>query len=175
MILHIKIRKYLKEFLTNFCDEHGDPVYGQEPVHFSRKNTVGRIINSWRRMPPPNAIQFPYDLGDKSDYTWLQVEVDGDPSVKKDELRVYISPQVQSQAASAIYDDFCAKCFKFVQDHLNTQRQLYPDREPVAMMAYLDFLAEHNIQSLEWHSIRRAYDREKISQAEKAKKKAEKR
>jgi len=174
MILHIKLRKYLKEFIINVCDEYGDPIYGREPVHFSRKNTIGRIINGWRRMPPPNALEFPHALPKDSEYTWLKVEIDTDPSVKKDELRTYISPQVQSQAASALYDQFCSICFAYVEDHLNTQRQLQPDRKPVDMMAYLDFLAEHNILSLDWQSVRRAYNREKNSQMEKAKKKAEK-
>lgn len=171
MVLHIKIRKYLKEFITNYCNEYGQPVYGHEPVYFSRKNIIGQYINTWRRVPGPNALVFPYPLGDESDYTWLKVEIDTDPSMKKDELRTYLSPQVQSRVAGLMYDDFCAKCFRYVETHLNTQLATYPTRRPVEMMAYLDFLEEHNIQSLDWQSVRRAFNREKNTQMEKAKKK----
>lgn len=168
MVLHIKIRKYLKEFIINVCDEHGDRIYGKEPVHFSRKSVVARILNGWRRMPPPNAQEFPHPLPKDSEYTWLAVDIDTDPAVKKDELRTYITPQWQSSAASALYDQFCSFCFAYVEDHLNTQREMQPRREPVAMRAYLDFLSEHNIESLDWQSVRRAYNREKKSQIDRA-------
>jgi hypothetical protein len=170
IIVTIKLKKYLKAFITHLRDDEGRLIYGAEPVWFSRKDSIGRLINDWRRKPREGAAAIPEPLPPDSEYDYLTIEMDANERVKDDCLRTYLSADAQSMVGSAIYDRFCAEAFAYVHDHLNRQRHSYPRRQPVKVKAYNDFIIELEL-SIDDGTIRRAFEREQSKQAKRVMKK----
>ncbi|MCD8176741.1 MAG: hypothetical protein LUE98_04675 [Tannerellaceae bacterium] len=168
MIVYVKVKKYLKEFICNLRDDDGELVFGNEPVRFSKKSMEGQLINTWRREPREGVSPVPEPLPDDHACTYLQVEVEPVNGRPRDEKKIYLSQDAQCMIGKAIYERFCAYAFSYIQNHLNTQLYLAPKRKPVNSLAYLGMMDELGLTMIDTDTIRRAYDREK----EKIKKQA---
>lgn len=172
MIVHVKVRKYLRNFLVNVTDSEHNPLYGSEPIQFTSKMRVMQMVRYYLRKPPPDAKQFPYPLPENSEFTFLQIAVEEEPHLKKmDQNKTYLSEQAQAHIATEIYEMFCAYAFPYLEDHLNGQRKINPNAKPQMKFACLEFQDEMRLHEIDWTTIRRAYDREKQKQKQTAKKK----
>ena len=51
MIVYLKMKPYLKEFLLGMETSDGEKLYGKEPIHIPPKDRLGLMIDMARRKP----------------------------------------------------------------------------------------------------------------------------
>lgn len=156
---YIKMKPYLKEFILGMEDRDGKKLYGPEPIEFPKKDMLGILIDRYRRKPGPGCKRTtPVSKEDKVNY--LKVTLSPDPSVLRDNKRIYLSAEAQVRIAQHIYNLFCATAFEYVNEHLSYQKRCFPAEVPRKNIAYRDFCLEYGLTRVEEDSIRKAFDRQ---------------
>lgn len=159
IILYIKMKPYLREFILGMEGRDGEKLYGPEPVQLPRKDKLYMLVDRLRRKPGPDCT--PAKPGGRKDRgNYLEVAIESDPMIKHDELRCFLSADSQVTIAKHIYNMFCATAYEYVNEHLSYQKRVFPRERALRNVAYRDFCNDFNITSAEEDSIRRAFDRQ---------------
>ena len=158
-IVYIKMKPYLKEFILGLEGRDGKKLYGAEPVQFPKKDMLNLLVDRLRRKPGPGCKQAkPSSEKDRENY--LKITFETDPMDRRDEIRIYLSPESQVRIAKYIYNMFCATAYEYVNEHLSYQNRCFPGETPRKNIAYREFCEEYGLTRADEDSIRKAFDRQ---------------
>lgn len=158
MIVYLKMKPYLKEFLLGMETSDGEKLYGEEPIHIPPKDRLGLMIDMARRKPYGKIKPMIPSKNNLKSY--LRVEIEPNPKIPHDDLRVSISEDKMAQIGKYIYNMFCAVAFDYVRQHLYWQNNTLPNNKPMKSLAYRSFIDDYQLWSAEEDSIRKAVDRD---------------